>query len=512
MVTQASADASLCVIVEEAAADRALAALENAFERELQKGLLAGISIEKDHSVIAIVGEGMAFRPGTGAVFTKAMANSGVNIRTIAQGSSERQISICVEKEDCTKALRAAHAALALSNTQLSIAVIGATGMVGHEFLEQIVESNRVVDAPQTAGARKALDELALDFKVTALAAQQNMRLSYNGIGGVDCTSRDAVRELIAEDGSEEVQKTDLEVLTRFLNEDFNGNRVVIDCTASQEVAQFYPRWLALGIHVVSASKKAGSGDLSLYNECKRLAKSNAQWFYETTGPGSGLPVLSTLKDMTQSGDRVTRVSGIWSGSISFILNGLKEGLPLSEALKAAVEEGLCEPDPREDLSGLDVRRKTVVLARELGLAITMDDIQIEETLLPAALARWSPSGTAPVAEQLIEAIKPYDAEISERIAALSADGMTPVQLSVVDIAAGTATIGLTAVDTESRTARCSANENIVEIESKRYSASPMVLQGPGAGAQITASGLFADVLALSRTLVDWTIPSFNEE
>ena len=141
-----------------------------------------------------------------------------------------------------------------------------------------------------------------------------------------------------------------------------------------------------------------------------------------------------------------------------------------------------------------------------------MDDIQIEETLLPAALARWSPSGTAPVAEQLIEAIKPYDAEISERIAALSADGMTPVQLSVVDIAAGTATIGLTAVDTESRTARCSANENIVEIESKRYSASPMVLQGPGAGAQITASGLFADVLALSRTLVDWTIPSFNEE
>ena len=196
--------------------------------------------------------------------------------------------------------------------------------------------------------------------------------------------------------------------------------------------------------------------------------------------------------------------------TLVYALKGTGRATP--ESLKAAVEEGLCEPDPREDLSGLDVRRKTVVLARELGLAITMDDIQIEETLLPAALARWSPSGTAPVAEQLIEAIKPYDAEISERIAALSADGMTPVQLSVVDIAAGTATIGLTAVDTESRTARCSANENIVEIESKRYSASPMVLQGPGAGAQITASGLFADVLALSRTLVDWTIPSFNEE
>ena len=172
MVTQASADASMCLVVEESGAERALTALEDTFEAELKKGLVASINVEMDHSVVAIVGEGMAFRPGMGATFTKAMANAGVNIRTIAQGSSERQISICVEKNDCTKALRAAHAALALSNTQLCVAVLGATGQVGTEFLKQIADSRRVIDDVKAAGKRKALDDLRIDFKVHTLATR----------------------------------------------------------------------------------------------------------------------------------------------------------------------------------------------------------------------------------------------------------------------------------------------------------------------------------------------------
>ena len=509
MLTQASADASLCVVVEEGVADKALAALEEAFAAELDKGLVAGITVERDHSVVAIVGEGMAFRPGTGATFTKAMANSGVNIRTIAQGSSERQISICVEKNDCTKALRAAHAALALSNTQLCVAVIGATGQVGSAFLRQIAESRRVVDDPTTAGKRKALDDLRLDFKVTALAREKTMRLSYDGIQDfqdcgeeTDCTAADGV------------QPTDLDELTRFLNDDYNGNRVVIDCTGSQDVADYYARWLALGIHVVTANKKAGSGDADQYSEIRRLATKNAQWYYETTGPGSGLPVLSTLKDMTQSGDDVASVKGIFSGTASYILNAMREGAPLSKALAQAVDAGLCEPDPREDLNGGDVRRKVVVLARELGLDISMADVPWAEPLLPAALADWSPpdtsAGAPSFAQQLVTALEPYDEEIGARVAGMCAEGQTPIQLCSVDLETGKAQIELSAVDQNSRFGSCSENENIVEIRSRRYASSPMVLQGPGAGSDITASGLFADLLHLSRTLVEWTIPPID--
>jgi len=506
MLTQASSDASMCIVIEEGGADKALAALEDAFEVELNKGLVAGITIERDHSVVAIVGEGMAFRPGMGATFTKAMATAGVNIRTIAQGSSERQIAICVEKSDCTKALRAAHAALALSNTQLCVAVIGATGQVGREFLQQIADSRRVIDDVKTCGRRKALDELRLDFKVTALAKSDAMRLSYDGIqdcAGADCMSAQ----------NDNVEPTDLEELTRFLNEDYNGNRVVVDCTGSEDVASYYPRWLGLGIHVVSANKKGGAGTADLYDECRRLALTRAQWLYETTGPGSGLPVLSALKDMTQSGDVVKSVRGIFSGTTSFILNAMKDGQPLSQALEAAVAKGLCEPDPRDDLDGVDVRRKVVVLARELGLTINLADVAWEGSLLPAELVKWKPdtsAGAPSVAMQLVEALKPYDEEISTRVKALMDGGKTPVQLCAVDVEAGTATVSLDAVDSDTRFARCLANENVVEIFSRRYNDAPMVLQGPGAGAGITASGLFADVLRLSRTLVDWNIPQLD--
>mmetsp|Transcript_19002 Transcript_19002/g.48628 ORF Transcript_19002/g.48628 Transcript_19002/m.48628 type:complete len:985 (+) Transcript_19002:66-3020(+) len=500
MVTQASADSSICIVVEEGVADRALSVLQQAFERELNKGLIGGITAEPGHSVVAIVGEGMAFRPGTGATFTKAMANSGINIRTIAQGSSERQISIVVEKEDCTKALRAAHAALALSNTQLSVAVIGSTGMVGKELMDQLGKSNRVVDDPKTAGKRKVLDDLRLDFKVTALAREKAMRLSYDGL---TCDGDGASWEA---DGAE---PTDLDALTRFLNEDYNGNRVVIDCSASQVVADKYASWMASGIHVITANKKAGSGPQEAYDQCKLMSRARAQWLYETTGPGSGLPVLTTLKDMTQSGDRVHKVRGVFSGSMSYILNEMAEGVPLSSAVLSAADMGLCEPDPREDLLGMDVRRKVVVLARELGLRLDVADVETD-SLLPDALVSWKPDtteGAPPVSSQLSEALRPYDDEVSARVKAMAKDGEVAVQLSLVDVESGVASIKLIAVPASDRCASCDANENIVEITTQRYSPRPMVLQGPGAGAEITASGLFADLLHLSRTLVEWNIP-----
>jgi len=506
MVTQASADSSICVVVEEGIVDTAAAALADAFERELAKGDLGGIQVEYEHSVVAIVGEGMAFRPGTGATFTGSMANAGVNIRSIAQGSSERQISIVVERDDCTKAVRAAHAALALSKTQLSVAVIGASGAVGSEFLHQLVES-RLRDeeiTAETAGKRKVLGDLQVELKVTALARSGKMRLSYNGL---DLGKGEA----LFDEADADVAPTDLEALTRFLNEDFNGNRVVVDCTASQDVADYYARWMRLGINVVTANKLTGSGDGGVYDECRRLSEARAQWFYETTGPGSGLPVLTTLKDMTQSGDRVYAVQGIFSGTVSYILNELRDGKKtFSAAVRDAVKMGLCEPDPRTDLNGEDVARKVLVVARELGLELEMADVECD-TLMPAALATWQPDtsdGAPPLASQLCDALEPYDAEVAQRVAAMMAEGSVPVQLAKVDVREGTASVkAFVPYAKDERMARCAGNEVIVEIASRRYSTAPMVLTGPGSGIEITSSGLFADVLRLSRTLTDWNIP-----
>jgi len=426
------------------------------------------------------------------------MANANVNIRSIAQGSSERQISICVEKEDCTKALRAAHAALALSNNQISVAILGATGAVGREFLDELIDSNRLLTDAAKAGARKALDDLPMDFKVTALARSDSMSLSYNGI---DVDSCDLEK---CEEGDS--QPTDLQALTDFLADDFNGNRVVIDCTASQDVADYYATWLRKGVHVIATNKKAGAGPSELYDATKQASlQSSAQWLYETTAVGSGLPVLATLKDMVQSGDRVETVSGRFSGSISFIFSQLREGVPLSKALAAAVAKGMCEPDPRDDLNGVDNGRCLVILGRELGLKLEVEDVEVE-SLLPEELASWAPdtsSGAPPLADQLCEALEPYDERTSARVAAMLAEGAVPVQLSTLDMATGKASVkAFAAIPTADRMAFSRGGDIMVEISSRRYSESPMVLQGPGAGLKITAAGLFADLLRLSRSLV----------
>lgn len=446
----------------------------------------------------------MAFRPGVGATFAKAMANSRVNMRAIAQGSSERQISIVVEKPDCTRALRAAHAALALSNSQLSVVIVGATGQVGTALVQQLVSSGRVLKTAVPGQIQTGLSDLRLDFKVTGLSRSSVTAYNYDGL---DIGS---VAETLTP-GADGCESTDLEELTSFLNDDFNGNRVVIDCSAEQEVADMYPRWLSTGVHVITANKKAGSGPKELY-AAVRTAQEGAQWYYETTGPGSGLPVLTTIKDMVQSGDPVQKVEGIFSGTVSYLINAVAAGTPLSAALKSADALGMLEPDPRDDLTGLDVKRKMVVLGRELGLDMEISDVQCEE-LLPAELADWAPDtsdGALPLVDQLVAVLEPYDSQLGGKLAAAVADSMTLTPLCTVDVASGVASMALTPLPPDNRMTRAVDNDNIIAITSGRYSPQPLVIQGPGAGADITASGLFADLLHLSRTLVEWTIPKIE--
>jgi aspartokinase/homoserine dehydrogenase 1 len=202
-------------------------------------------------------------------------------------------------------------------------------------------------------------------------------------------------------------------------------------------VANCYPKWLAEGIHVIATNKRGVGGPGKLYDQAKQAAlSSKTQWLYETTAPGSGLPLLATLKDMTQSGDVVSTVSGRFSASVSFIFSQVIEGVPLSKALAAACEKGLCEPDPRDDLNGVDNARSLVVLARDLGIELELSDVECE-SLLPAELKKWKPAAGTPLVEQLCKALEPYDASTAERVNAMIADGFVPVQLSKVDVATG---------------------------------------------------------------------------
>jgi aspartokinase/homoserine dehydrogenase 1 len=375
---------------------------------------------------------------------------------------------------------------------------LGATGAVGSEFLQQLTESQKLLTDATDAGKRKAVSDLNIDYKLTAVASSKSMRLSYDGI--------DPAGNVLADS-----QPADLNELTAFLVDDFNGNRIVIDCTSSQEVADCYPKWLGQGIHVVTTNKKAGSGPAALYNRAKKASlESSTQWLYETTAPGSGLPLLATLKDMTQSGDVVNEVTGRFSASISFIFGELRQGVPLSKALAAAVEKGLCEPDPRDDLNGVDNVRTLVVLGRELGIELEVGDVECE-SLLPAELKDWAPDtsdGAPALVDQLCKELEPYDERTAERVAAILADGLVPTQLSTLDVRTGKASVeAFAAVPQDDRVALCRGGEIIVEIFSRRYDDIPMVLQGPGAGLKITAAGVFADLLRLSRSLVEFAVP-----
>jgi len=542
MISQASADSSICLGIQEPDAPRALAAVRAEFAQEIamkENRRIQGVSVEPDKAIVAIVGEGMAFRPGTGATFTKAMANAGINIRAIAQGSSERQISLMVEREECTKALRAAHAALALSDTQISIVVIGsiahATESMPKELLKLVANTGRVVSSGRSPSALSgssaklptSLDGLRIDLKVTAIANDRESLLSFDGI---DLADTDLWREASARATAGETYRgveykacgidtcadTCLEMVTSHLIEDFNGNRIIIDCTENPKVAEYYNRWLMLGAHVVSSNKHATAGPLSAYRENKAARReANTQWLYECSGPGSGLPVLSTLQDMQQTGDRIHSIEGIFSGTVNYVMEATHKGIKFSEAVRTAAERGYSEADPRDDLSCLDMRRKLVTTAREI---IGMADVEVTdiacESLVPAELADWEPDtteGAGPIGLQLADALAPFDEAWANRVEEAKAEGKQLKYVGRLDVATGAVSLAIESVAPTDTLALCTGMQNVIAIYSKRYSSEdsggPLILQGPAAGHELKAMGMFTDVLRLSRTLAEWTIP-----
>jgi aspartokinase/homoserine dehydrogenase 1 len=470
LISQASSEHSICIAVPNDVAERARKVITEAFSEELDSGQIQSVDVTPAQSIVAVVGDGMAGTPGIAARFFGTLARAGINIRAIAQGSSERNISAVVDSEEATKALRAAHSGFYLSHKTISIGVIG-PGTVGAALLRQIEkQSDRL--------AR----EFNLDLRVRAIARSQKMLL---GDRRVDISNWQEEFDAGAVD-------TDLDVFEQHVNPDHLPHAVIIDCTASEFIASKYADWLARGVHVITPNKKAFSGTGADYKALQDAAdEGSSHYFYETT-VGAALPVISTLCDLIYTGDEVRSIRGIFSGTLAYLFNVYDGSKPFSEIVREAKESGYTEPDPRDDLSGMDVARKLTILARELGQKIEIGDFPVQN-LVPEALRDCS-------IEEFLERLPEYDDDIESVFNKAAAENKQLRYVAALD-AGGNAAVGLEAVDNDHPFCNINLTDNIVQFETERYSANPLVIQGPGAGPEVTAAGVFADLLRLANYL-----------
>ncbi len=462
VISQASSEHSICVAIPDEQAELAQHTVERAFTSERAQGHVQDVRVQRDCSIVAAVGDAMAERAGVAARFFGALGDANVSIRAVAQGSSERNITAVIAAADSTRALRAVHARFTLSATTLSVGIIG-TGGIGQALLGQLEAQRDVLR-----------ERFRVDLRVRAIASSSRMLLD-------DQTS-------LARFASSSTP-TDLTAFSRFVRAEHLPHAVIVDCSASDAVVDHYADWLSRGIHIVTPNKRAASGDAARWQAIQQAARhGRARYFGEAT-VGAGLPVISTLKDLLNTGDRVLAVEGVLSGTLSWMFNTLDEATPFSALLRKARELGYTEPDPREDLSGLDVARKLVVLAREMGRDVALEDIIIED------LAPGLPFG-API-DELVAGLGAVDARMASLLAQAREEGTVLRYVGTVP-EFGAPSVSLKLLPPTHPFSRLTGTDNIIAFRTARYDRQPLVVQGPGAGREVTAGGVFGDLLRLA--------------
>ncbi len=466
LISQGSSEHSICFAIPEAQAARAEDSVRRAFDAELRGGQIQHVEITLGMGILAVVGDGMAGAHGVAAKVFNSLGDAGINVRAIAQGASERNISVVVDGNVSAKALCAVHAAFYLSPNTMSIGLIG-PGTVGRVLLAQM--------ATQIGRLRS----LNLDLRVRGIATSTRMLLEENAV------DLDRWAQRLAEVG----EPLDLQKFINHVQADYMPHTVVIDCTASQQIADQYRDWLTRGIHIVTPNKKANSGATPYYmalQEARRAA--GTYYLYEAT-VGAGLPVIQTLRDLRQTGDDVTQIEGIFSGTLAYLFNVFNGTESFSSIVRAAKAKGFTEPDPRDDLSGMDVARKLIILGREMGLTLDIADVQVEG-LVPEELAKCS-------AEEFMARLPESDAAMAAAFADASAKKQVLRYVGRID-AQGNATVGLRRLDNKHAFANIALTDNVVRFVTRRYCDNPLIVQGPGAGPEVTAGGVFSDLLRLS--------------
>jgi aspartokinase/homoserine dehydrogenase 1 len=471
LITQGSSEHSISFAIQPKLAKKAKRVVEKAFEYEMQMGVVDPVKVEDDLSVVAIIGEHMRYRPGIAGRLFQALGKNGINAVAIAQGSSELNISVVIQHSDESKALNALHEAFFLSGTnELHLFMVG-VGLIGGTLIKQIREH-----------AKFLKEKRSLEIKIIGLANSKKMIFNENGI------NLSQWKELLTK--SEMAMKaTDFIEKMKQLN---LSNTIFIDNTANPEIAHQYESILDSSISISTPNKIATSSAYLQYQRLKNIAgKRGVQFMYETN-VGAGLPVISTLNDLIISGDRILKIEGVLSGSLSFIFNSFQKGVRFSEIVKKAKELGYTEPDPRVDLNGLDVRRKLIILARETGMEMEASDVQIEN-ILPEACQQ------AATIDEFFEAVVAADDHFEEM--RVKAEEAGQVLRMIAKLENGTACINLEAVDSKHPFYSLSGSDNMIVFTTERYKDRPLVVRGPGAGAEVTAAGVFAEILKIGNYL-----------
>jgi bifunctional aspartokinase / homoserine dehydrogenase 1 len=468
LITQSSSEHSICVAVEERSNERAKAAVDGEFENEITVGKIEPLRVESGLSIVALVGDNMRFHTGVSGRMFSTLGNNGVNIRAIAQGSSERNISAIIHSDDVRKAVNTLHEEFfSDGNKQINIFVAG-VGTVGSGLLAQIDQQSQHV-----------ADELRLNLRVVGLANSTQTLFSEEGLN-----LRDFKDQLKKSDASNIHSFTD-SIVERNLR-----NSIFVDNSASAEVIETYPKLLRRSVSVIACNKVAASSEYKTYKKLKDLAREfNANFFFETN-VGAGLPVIHTLNDLVRSGDKVNRIEAVLSGTLNFVFNNYDGSRPFAEVVRQAQSEGYTEPDPRLDLSGTDVARKILILSREAGYMLEMNDIANESFLPETCLAGTVDDFYIEMAKQ-----EAHFKELSDN--ALSKGLKLKYIASLVD---GNASVGLQSIGPDHNFANLSGKDNAVLFYTNRYSEQPLVIKGAGAGADVTAAGVFADIIRAARS------------
>jgi aspartokinase/homoserine dehydrogenase 1 len=490
MISQGSSEHSICFVLPQTDAALACAQLQQTFRHELELGQLQGISRMDDIHVLAAVGDGMAGHTGIAGRLFAALGRAGVNVRAIAQGSSERNVSVAVDAAQSIRALRAMHAGFYLSYQTLSIGLIG-PGQVGQALLLQLA-----------AARQRLLHTAHIDLRLRAVANSRQMLLTDNGLlddglSGPTSTAPDWGNILGSQGEAMQWQ-----AFTEHVNAEHLPHAVIIDCSASDAVAAHYHEWLQAGIHVITPNKHAGSGDLKRYQQLRQSChQGKARWRYEAT-VGAGLPVIQTLRDLVDSGDRITRIEGLLSGTLAWLFNRFQPGVKFSELIHEARAAGYTEPDPRDDLSGMDVARKLVIMAREMGMDITLDEVEVE-ALVSADMLTGS-------VESFMQNLQQLDTDMDVRLQQAEAQQQKLrylarleccEQLPDANTGKVSASVSLQAVPADHPFAHLALTDNVIAFTTERYHDNPLIIRGPGAGPEVTAAGVFADLLRIAQSL-----------
>jgi len=468
LITQASSEHSICLAINEADSRRAELAINEEFNYEIQSHIVEPVIVEKDNAIVALVGDNMKSHQGISGKMFSTLGRNNVNIRAIAQGASEKNISAVIAHKDIKKALNVLHAEYFENQTkQLNLFIVG-IGNVGGKLLDQIKQQQKYL-----------LENLKLQLRVIAVTNSRKMLFNEDGI--------DLESYKVQLDKGEDL---DLSIFHQKIVDLNYRNSIFIDNTASENISNLYADYLKESVGVVTCNKIACSSNYNNYKHLKSLSREyNAPFLFETN-VGAGLPIIDTLKNLIASGDKVNKIQAVLSGSLNFVFNNFNEENSFYNVVEQAGIEGYTEPDPRIDLSGVDVARKILILARESGNKLDLEDIQNNSFLPKASL-------DADSVPNFMETLK-SESDHFETIYKSASENNCRLKF-VAEYNNGSANVGLQEIPADHPFYNLDGSDNIVLFFTDRYPVQPLIIKGAGAGADVTASGLFADIIRIGN-------------